>query len=36
MALPSWSGRALPPDPVYINNLMGSQITGGSTSVRDA
>ena len=23
-------------DPVYINKLMGSQITGGSTSVRDA
>ena len=25
-----------PPDPVYINKLMGSQITGGSTSIRDA
>ncbi|HZF30893.1 MAG TPA: molybdopterin cofactor-binding domain-containing protein [Gammaproteobacteria bacterium] len=25
-----------PPDPVYINKLMGSQITGGSTSMRDA
>jgi isoquinoline 1-oxidoreductase beta subunit len=25
-----------PPDPVYINNLMGAQITGGSTSIRDA
>jgi len=25
-----------PPDPVYINRLMGSQITGGSTSMRDA
>ncbi|HEV7391249.1 MAG TPA: molybdopterin cofactor-binding domain-containing protein, partial [Burkholderiales bacterium] len=25
-----------PPNPVYINKLMGSQITGGSTSVRDA
>jgi CO/xanthine dehydrogenase Mo-binding subunit len=24
-----------PPDPVYINKLMGAQITGGSTSVRD-
>ena len=25
-----------PPHPVYINKLMGSQITGGSTSIRDA
>src|SRR5260221_549977 len=25
-----------PPNPVYINKLMGSQITGGSTSIRDA
>jgi CO/xanthine dehydrogenase Mo-binding subunit len=25
-----------PPDPVYLNKLMGSQITGGSTSIRDA
>jgi isoquinoline 1-oxidoreductase subunit beta len=25
-----------PPDPIYINKLMGSQITGGSTSIRDA
>ncbi|HTP74587.1 MAG TPA: molybdopterin cofactor-binding domain-containing protein [Burkholderiaceae bacterium] len=25
-----------PPDPVYVNRLMGSQITGGSTSMRDA
>jgi isoquinoline 1-oxidoreductase beta subunit len=25
-----------PPDPVYLNTLMGSQITGGSTSIRDA
>src|SRR6202008_5051361 len=25
-----------PADPVYINRLMGSQITGGSTSMRDA
>jgi len=25
-----------PPDPVYINTLMGAQVTGGSTSVRDA
>jgi len=25
-----------PPDPVYFNKLMGSQITGGSTSIRDA
>ena len=25
-----------PPDPVYLNRLMGSQITGGSTSIRDA
>ena len=25
-----------PPDPVYLNKLMGSQITGGSTSMRDA
>ena len=25
-----------PPNPVYINKLMGSQITGGSTSMRDA
>jgi isoquinoline 1-oxidoreductase subunit beta len=24
-----------PPDPVYVNNLLGAQITGGSTSVRD-
>jgi len=25
-----------PPNPVYLNKLMGSQITGGSTSMRDA
>jgi CO/xanthine dehydrogenase Mo-binding subunit len=25
-----------PPDPVYVNKLMGAQITGGSTSIRDA
>ncbi|HTO08968.1 MAG TPA: molybdopterin cofactor-binding domain-containing protein [Myxococcota bacterium] len=25
-----------PPDPVYLNKLMGAQITGGSTSIRDA
>jgi CO/xanthine dehydrogenase Mo-binding subunit len=25
-----------PPDPVYINKLMGAQVTGGSTSIRDA
>ncbi len=25
-----------PPDPVYVNALLGAQITGGSTSVRDA
>jgi isoquinoline 1-oxidoreductase beta subunit len=24
-----------PPDPVYINKLLGAQITGGSTSIRD-
>jgi len=24
------------PDPVYLNKLMGAQITGGSTSIRDA
>jgi isoquinoline 1-oxidoreductase subunit beta len=27
---------AAPADPAYINNLIGTQITGGSTSVRDA
>ena len=25
-----------PPDPAYLNKLMGAQITGGSTSIRDA
>ncbi len=25
-----------PPDPVYVNKLMGAQVTGGSTSIRDA
>ena len=25
-----------PPDPVYVNKLLGVQMTGGSTSVRDA
>src|SRR6185369_7325610 len=24
-----------PPDPIYVNSLLGAQITGGSTSVRD-
>src|SRR5258706_6765603 len=25
-----------PPDPVYVNKLMGAQVTGGSTSIREA
>ena len=30
------SVQEAPPDPAYVNKLMGSQITGGSTSIRDA